>query len=66
MAQWFRILAALPEDLGSILSTYMAAHSLLSLQTDRIQCPLLDCLGTRHTSGAQTQLQARHPYTENK
>jgi hypothetical protein len=29
MAQWFRALAALLEDLGSILSTHMAAHNCL-------------------------------------
>ena len=28
MAHWLRTLAALPEDLGSIPSTYMAVHKL--------------------------------------
>jgi hypothetical protein len=30
MAQWLRALAALPEGLGSILSTHMAAPNLLA------------------------------------
>jgi hypothetical protein len=30
MAQKLRALAALPEDLGSILSTHMAAHNCLN------------------------------------
>jgi hypothetical protein len=29
MAWWLRTLAILPEDLGSILSIYIAAHSYL-------------------------------------
>jgi hypothetical protein len=29
MAQWLRELAALPEDLGSVLRTLMSAHSCL-------------------------------------
>jgi hypothetical protein len=28
MAQWLRVLAALPEDLGSIPNTHLAAHKL--------------------------------------
>jgi hypothetical protein len=33
MAQCLRALAALPEDLGSIPSTHMAAHNCLQLQS---------------------------------
>jgi hypothetical protein len=42
MAHWLRTLAALAEDLGSVLSTYMVACNCLQLQFLEIQCPLLD------------------------
>jgi hypothetical protein len=39
--QQLRMLPVLPEDLGSIPRTAMAAQNYLQLQFQRIQCPLL-------------------------
>ena len=36
MAQWLGALTALPEDLGSIPSTHMAAHNCLKIQLQGI------------------------------
>jgi hypothetical protein len=46
MAKWLRALAALPEDLGSVSSSYIAVHSHLYLQFQEIQHPLLACIAT--------------------
>jgi hypothetical protein len=43
-----RALAVLAEDLGSVPSTHTGAHSLLLLQFQGIQHPLLDTVGTAH------------------
>lgn len=49
-------LAAVPEDTGSTSSIIMGSVP----SVPGIQCPLL---GTRHTCGAQIDMQVRHPYT---
>ena len=36
-AQWKRVQSALPEDLGSILTTHMPAHNCVYLQLQRVQ-----------------------------
>jgi hypothetical protein len=36
MNQWLKVLAALPEDVGSSPSRYMAAYNHLHLQLQRI------------------------------
>ena len=36
MTQWLRALTALTEELGSIPSTYMAAHNCLEIQLEGI------------------------------
>jgi hypothetical protein len=51
MAQLLRVLSALAEDLGSVLSTHMVAHNLLVLQFQGIQHPLL---GSMHVGGHNT------------
>ena len=38
MDQWLRALAALPENLGSIFSTYMEGYNCLKLQQIRGHC----------------------------
>ena len=63
MAQWLRSLAALPEDLGSVLSTHSDTHNHLQLQFQEISCPLLASLGI---SGAQIEMQAEHPPIHSK
>lgn len=45
MAQRLTTLATLMEDLGSVGSTYMAAHNHLYLQVQGIQHPFLASLG---------------------
>jgi hypothetical protein len=60
MAQWLRILSALPKDLGSIPGTHMDAHSCLQLQFQGSNTlPFMD---TRHICGADTYMQAKLPY----
>lgn len=58
--QWLRTLAILAEDPGSIPSTHMVLHNHLSLQSQGIQCPLLNSVAIRHTHGAQIYMQAKH------
>lgn len=48
MVQWLRILAAIPEDLGWILSTHKVAYDYLYPQLQGI---LLTSVGNRHTHG---------------
>lgn len=56
--------AAHPEDLGSVISTHMAAHESLQLQFQGIRCPLLTSLG-HHTLTwcMHTQEQTEQLYT---
>jgi hypothetical protein len=63
MAQQLITLIALSEDPGLIPSTHKMAHKHLELQFQRIRCPLLASIGTRNAHGAQTYVQAQHPYT---
>jgi hypothetical protein len=51
------------EDPGLGPSTHVAAHNCLYLQFYGIWCPFLVSPGTRHTSGTQTYMQAKHPHT---
>ena len=52
MTQWLTALAALPEDVGPILSTYMAVHKHQLKGSDALS----HLLGTWHTGGAQTYM----------
>jgi hypothetical protein len=58
MAQWLRALAALSEDLGSILSIHMAAHNSRSRGCNGFLQPLR-ALGTRHSHAVHTHLKAK-------
>ena len=55
MAQQSKALAALPEDLGSVTSTYMGAHNLSNA--------LFWPLWALHTCDTQTYMQAKQSYT---
>jgi hypothetical protein len=46
MLQRVRALAVLAEDEGSVLSTYLVAHSHLVLKLLRTKCPLLTSSST--------------------
>lgn len=48
MAQMLRAVAALSEDPGSILNTYMTAHNCLRLLFLAIHCSLPASTGTAH------------------
>lgn len=61
MAQWSRALIALAEGLGSILSIYMLAQTILT-PVPGIPCPLLTSMGTRYT---YKYLGKTHVYTHN-
>lgn len=49
-------LTDLPENLGLIHGTHVAAHNRLELQFEGIQSSLLASVGTRHTCGRQTHM----------
>ena len=49
MAEWLRALVALPEDAGSVLSTYTVASRHLSLLVHGIQCLFLTTTGVHMT-----------------
>lgn len=53
MVQWLRVLAALTENPGFILSTHVTAHNHMNLQLQETS-HLLDSMGTKHTCGACT------------
>jgi hypothetical protein len=58
MARRLRALAAFPEVPSSIPSNHMATHNHLQLQVQGI--PVLASMGTRHTDGIQTYMQAKN------
>jgi hypothetical protein len=60
MFQWLRTLAILPENEGSIPSTYMAAHNCLWHQFQGIQLNLLTSTGIKHTHGTLTGMHPKH------
>lgn len=60
----WRVLAAHPEDLGSIPSRHVVVYNYLQLQFQGTKCPLLASVDTRHTCGAQTYTQAEHSCTQ--
>lgn len=63
MAQGFGELAALAEDLGLVLSTYMVTRNYLLLQFQGIWCLPMACGGTRHTHDTHTYTQTNiHKY----
>lgn len=63
MAQKLRALVVLAEDLARIPSIHKAAHNHPQLQSQGT-CPILASVVTRQAHEAQTQMQAKHLYTE--
>lgn len=63
IAEWLRALSVLLEDPSSIPRTCMDGSGLP--KTPLLEDPwlLLASFATRHTSSAQTSMQAKHPYT---
>lgn len=55
-------LTALPKEPGSLPQTHMVATNTLTL-VQGIRHPSLASVGTRHSCGAQSFMQAKHPYT---
>jgi hypothetical protein len=64
VTHWIKALDGLPEDFGSNLSTHLIVHIHLYYYSQGIRQFLMASLGTRHTSGTQTYIQAKYPYTE--
>lgn len=60
MAQKFRVLAVLLNDLDSVPSAQMATQNHLQSQFREVRCPLRTPTGTRHACGAYTYMQAKH------
>lgn len=60
MAQQLRALAVPAKDTGLFPSIHLVAHSLLSLLSHGIQCPLLPFLPTSHVGGTQSYIQVKH------
>jgi hypothetical protein len=58
MAGWLRASAPLPEGPGSVPGTHMVTYSHPELQLQRFCYPLLTSVGTRHTRGDHTYVQA--------
>ena len=65
MAQQLRAVATSSKDPGLISSTHGMAHNHLQFQFQRIWCPLLASMGTRHAQGTQIHIQARYSYIWN-
>lgn len=65
MAQQWRTLAILPEDLDLIPSTHRVVHNCLHLQFEGIQSPLLATSGTSHTN-IYTGKTPIHTHTQKK
>lgn len=63
MHQGVLVLATLPKDLGSILSSHMASYKHLRLQFQGTQNPLLASVGIRHAHCTQIRMQIEHSYT---
>jgi hypothetical protein len=58
---------ALPEEPFLTPAFTMVAYNHLVLQLGETDAmPSIGLYGTRHTSGAQTHMRTKHPYTENK
>jgi hypothetical protein len=57
MVQTLTIFDAFAKDLSLGLSIYVEAHRCLKLKFQRLQCPLLVSLDTRHTCSAYTCMQ---------
>lgn len=53
MVLWLRALTALPENPGSLPSTYMAAPRCLELQFQEVEHPFPTPSGTGYTCGAE-------------
>lgn len=63
MHQGVVVLATLPKDLGSILSSHMASYKHRRLQFQETQNPLLASVGIRHAHCTQIRMQIKHSYT---
>lgn len=59
MTEWLRV-AALPEEQSSVSSIHMTAYHHLSLQFQRIPCPLLVSAGAGHLNCVQTSMQGNN------
>ena len=62
-AQQVRVLAVRAEERGSVPGIHMAIHSCWRLHFHGIQCPPMTSMDTRHKSGAQIYMEAKHSYT---
>lgn len=60
-----KTLTALPENTDSMPSFHMAAHCYVTpVPGDLV--PFAGPVGTKYTSGAQTYMRVKHPYSYNK
>lgn len=59
MAEWFKALATVPDEPGSIPITHKKAHSCLLHQFQGVHRPLLASMGIVYISGTQIHVQEK-------